>query len=117
MMAIYIDVEYALVCLKELKNTKDAIIDVAEATCLELFCMVESSSPIDGDVRLVLCEFGTGKECPSCVSLAILIHVVEDRAVTSRVSEAIRPDLVSVSVFVLQSDVLQTIDVVIAMEL
>ena len=101
MVAINIDVENALVCLEKLKNTKDAIIDVAKATRLKLFCVVKSSSPIHGDVRLALRELCTGEKCPSCVSLAILIHVVKDWAVTSRVSEAIRPDLVSVSVLLL----------------
>ena len=98
MMTVYVDIEYALVCLEELKNTKDAVIDVAKATRFKLFCVVKSSSPIHSDVRLILCEFGAGKERPSSVSLTILIHVVKDWAVTSRVSEAIRPDLVSVSV-------------------
>ena len=101
MMAINVDVKYALVCLEELKYTKDAIIDVAKAACLKLFCVGKSSSPIHSDVRLTLCELGAGKERPSCVSLAIFIHVVKDWAVTGRVSEAIRPDLVSVSVLLL----------------
>ena len=106
MMTIDVDIEYALVCLEELKNTKDAIIDVAKATRFKLLCVVKSSSPIHSDVRLALCEFSTSKECPSCVSLAILIHVVKHWAVTGRVSEAISPDLVSVSVLMLQRDVL-----------
>lgn len=101
MMTIDVDIEYTLVCLEKLKNTKDAIIDIAKAACLKLFCVVKSSSPIHSDVRLTLCELSAGKERPSCVSLTIFIHVVKDWAVTGRVSEAIRPDLVSVSVLLL----------------
>ena len=49
-MAVNIDVEDSLVCLEQLKDAKDAVIDIAEAASFKLLGMVKSTRPIDSNV-------------------------------------------------------------------
>jgi hypothetical protein len=50
MMNVDIDIEYSVMIFQELQDGEDNIIDIAEATCLHLFGMMEASRPINADV-------------------------------------------------------------------
>ena len=56
-MHVDVDVKHPLMVLEQLQNRKHNIVDVAEATCFLLLCMVKATSPIDADVRTLVVEF------------------------------------------------------------
>ena len=45
-----------LVVLEEFKNSKDNVVDIAESRCLALLGVMETSGPVDGNVRGLLDE-------------------------------------------------------------
>lgn len=75
---------------------------------------MEPARPVDGYVGLACGELCASKQSACCVALAVLIHVVEHRAIT--VSEAVCAQLICVALFVLHGDVLEAVDVVVAVE-
>ena len=76
--------------------------------------MVQSAGPIDGDVGVVRCQLGTSEQCACCVPLAVLVHVIEDGTVA--VCEAIDAHLILIQILVLHIDMLEAVDVVVAVE-
>jgi hypothetical protein len=50
MMHVDVNIEYPVMVFQELQDCEDNVIDIAEATCLHLFGMMEASRPIDADV-------------------------------------------------------------------
>ena len=57
MMHIDVNIEYSVMVFQEFQDSKDYIIDVAEATSLHLFGMMEASRPINADIRAFVVEF------------------------------------------------------------
>jgi hypothetical protein len=57
MMHVDVNIEYSVMVFQELQDSEDYIIDIAEATCLHLFGMMEASRPINADVRALVVEF------------------------------------------------------------
>ena len=75
---------------------------------------MEATGPIDRDIRLVRCKFSTGKESSSCVTLAVLVHIVEDGTIA--ISEAICAHLISIAILLVDSDAFQAVNVVVGVE-
>ena len=87
MVAIDVDVQYSLVCLEELQDAQNTVIDVAEARGLELFGVVETACPVDCNVSIALRDLIRSHQCSSCVPLAVVIHEIEDRTVVIRLDQ------------------------------
>ena len=69
---------------EKLKDTQDNIVHIAETGCFGLLCVVQASSPVDGDVCCTRVElFGCG-DGSSCRDSAELEHPFECRAVFAR---------------------------------
>ena len=51
MVDVNVNVQDSLVILEEFKDGKDDVVDIAEARCFALLCMVESPCPVDCNVR------------------------------------------------------------------
>ena len=68
MMDININVQDSCVDLEEFQNCQDNIIDVTKSTGFTFFGMMKSSTPVDGNIALSLCQLngpiqrGTGGE-------------------------------------------------------
>ena len=67
--------------LQQLQNCHDNVVNVTEATGLELLGVVEAAGPVDGDVRLVVHEFLRGVEAGAGVARAEVVEAVEHRTV------------------------------------
>lgn len=113
-MAVNVYVQDALVCLKELKDAQDTVIDVAEAASLELLGVMEATGPINCDIRLISCKFCASKESSCCVTLAVLVHIVKYGAIA--ISEAVGSHLVGIAILLVHSDALQAVNVVVRVE-
>ena len=76
--------------------------------------MVKTTRPIDGDIRFTLCKFVASNERTCCIPLTILVHVVKHGTVI--VCGKVLANLVGEMLLLLDSDILEGIDVVIAVE-
>lgn len=70
---------------KELEDSEDDIVDVAEPRSLRLLGVVESARPVDSDVRLIIDEFSRTVETGASVEGAEIVHSVEDGTVIANV--------------------------------
>jgi hypothetical protein len=89
-------------------------IDVAEATCFALLCVVETASPVHGDVALAAVQPCGTLHAASSADTAELEQTVKDRAVIADVVFAL---LFAEVVHVVGSDALEEIDVLVGVEL
>ena len=57
MMYIDVDIQDSIMIFEKLKDSQHYIIDVAEATGLLLFSVMQATCPIDGDVSRTMVQF------------------------------------------------------------
>lgn len=53
-MYINVNIKDSFVDSKQLENTNDDIVYIAESTCFRFFSMMKTTSPVDGNVSLVM---------------------------------------------------------------
>ena len=94
-----VNVHDARVVAEELQDTEHDIVDVAEATGLGLFGVVQATGPIDCDFGLVVAELARGIDCATSVQGTVIVESIEDGAIGAEVEAGdgvVRVDLVSV---------------------
>jgi hypothetical protein len=116
MMAVNVNVEDALVGLKQLEDTQHAVVYKAEPARLELLCVMEATRPVDGHVCVARGQLGRGYDRSSRISLAVVVHMVEDGAVATLRGEAELGDLVGILVLLVHRYSFETINIFVAME-
>lgn len=86
MMDINIQIEYSGVTFKKLKNAKDDIVNIAEATGICIFGMMESSHPIYYNISLA-CNYQIRSinAAPTC-QLTVIKQSLEPRAIETLVN-------------------------------
>jgi len=62
MMNVDVDVQHSVVVLQQLKNGENDVVYIAETTCLHLFCMVETASPVDANVSALMIKLDCSVE-------------------------------------------------------
>ena len=116
MVAVYINVEDALICLEKLKYPQHAIVNIAEARGFELLCVVEPSRPVNSYVGIALRNLIRCHQCSGCISLTVIVHKVKDWAISILFREAEPMEVILISLFVLVGHVLDAVYVVITVE-
>lgn len=89
-------------------------IDVTEATCFALLRVMETASPVDGDVAFPAVQPCGALHAASSTDTAELEQTVKDRTV---VADVVLSLLLAKVVHVVWSDALQEIDVLVGVEL
>jgi hypothetical protein len=89
-------------------------IDVAKATCFALLCVMQTASPVDGDVAFSAVQPCGTLHAASGADTTKLEQAVEDRTVVADVVLAL---LLAEVVHVVRSDALEEIDVFVGVEL
>lgn len=79
-----------LVVLKEFKDSKHNIIDIAKSRSLALLGVMEAASPVNGDVSVTAVELNSGAEGSSGRGLAELEEAIESRAIRIVELESVR---------------------------
>ena len=80
-MDVDIDVQDTLVIFEQLQDGENDVVDIAESTGLRLLSVVESASPVDGDVSRLLVQFDGGSHGPASRELAKLVEAIENRTI------------------------------------
>ena len=78
---VNIDVQDALMPFEQFEDAEDDVVHVAEPRRLALLGMVHATRPVDDHVRLALVQPTRAGQGPTCVNRAVLVEVVEKRAV------------------------------------
>lgn len=115
MVNIYIDIEHTLVEFKEFENSKNDVVDVAEAGGLGLLGVVEAAGPVDGDVSVGAVELDSGANGSAGGCLAEGEEAVEDGAILADV-EALEVARVGVVVDGAGGDRGEEVDVIVGVE-
>lgn len=137
-MHVNIDVQDALVEPQKLQDTQDDVwrggvsllsrrgvatrlfalrvrtIDIAEAACLALLCVVQTASPIDSNVALLAVQSCSALHGATRADAAELEQTIEDRTIVADIELGL---LTNVALHVLWADLLEKVDVFIGVEL
>jgi hypothetical protein len=89
-------------------------IDVAEATCFALLCVMQTASPVDGDVAFSAVQSCSALHAASSADTTELEQAIEDGTVVADVVLAL---LLAEVIHVVWSDALKEIDVFVGVEL
>jgi len=89
-------------------------IDVAEATCLTLLCVMEASSPINSDIALAAVKTGCTLHATTRTDATELEKSIEDWAIISDIELAL---LFRVAFHIVWSDFLKKLNVFIGVKL
>ena len=89
-------------------------IDVAEATCLTLLCVMEASSPINSDIALAAVKTGCTLHATTRADTAKLEKPIKDRAIIANIELAL---LFRVILHIIWCDLLKEVDIFIGVKL
>ena len=81
MVYIYVDVKHPSVHFQQFQDCQDDIVDVAKSGCFSFFGMMQSSTPVDTNVRLLLIQLNCSIKTCSSVQLRELEETIENRAI------------------------------------
>ncbi len=85
MVDVNVDVQHSRMHLEQLQDANDNVIDVAEAGGLKLLGVVQSPTPVDGNVALVVVQFGGPLHGSPGVAGAEVVEAIEHGAVIAHV--------------------------------
>jgi hypothetical protein len=101
------------VLLEQFKNSKNAIIDVAESRSFRFLGMMQSPSPVNNRVSLVIIQADGTPDASTGVKLAELKESIENRAIFSHVESL---QLANVILHVIRGDYAEEVDVIVRVE-
>lgn len=98
---------------KELKNTKNNVINITKTRGIRLFSMMQATSPINSNISILEVKFGGGADRAACGGLTEAKKAIENRAILVGVADF---EAAIVLAGVVGRNGLEEIDVVVGME-
>jgi len=89
-------------------------IDVAEPTCLALFCVMKTTSPVDCDVAFASIQASSTLHATTSANTAEVEESVEDWTI---ITDVVFSLFFGKSIHIVRSNLLQEVDVLVGMEL
>lgn len=80
--------------LQKLQNGKDNIIDVAKPRGLTLLSMVQSTSPIDGNITSLVVQLNSSANRSTSISLAERVEPIKDGTILTNIEPLQLPVLI-----------------------
>lgn len=93
MVHINIEIEHSRVELEELEDAEDDVVDVAEATSILSFGMVEASHPIDHNISLACYDQISSVDAAASCQLTVVVESFEARAIKPMIDFELLPQL------------------------
>mmetsp|Transcript_8360 Transcript_8360/g.19617 ORF Transcript_8360/g.19617 Transcript_8360/m.19617 type:complete len:269 (-) Transcript_8360:28-834(-) len=110
---VNINVEDPFVFFKQFEDGQDAIVYIAKARGLGFLGMMQASTPIHNDVRVIVIQPRSASDAPAGIHLTEFKHAVEDGTVLPHIETL---ELACIVVHVVGGDDLEEVNVIIRMK-
>ena len=81
MMHINVNIKNTIVILQQFKNSKHNVIHITKTTCFLLFGVMETTTPVYGNISAAMIEFNSCIDASPCRNLREFEHAVEARTI------------------------------------